>query len=177
MRFLAEGRRKLWSRFMEQCVVPARSMSQRQLIVATAVGLWGGIFPCPPCTMPSTMFSMLFYSVGVPAPQRFNVPMGSIAMVVNTCALPLNVLLMPYFMMIGREVYTRSSGAEVEFEFTPQLLQDLREQPVETVKKFGGCLSLGMLVWAAATPLVLGHIRVLGAVSTLKKTKTHKPRL
>ena len=105
-----------------------------------SVGLWGGIFPeagqhlmlkdlqrsgacahkVPPCTMPATLFCVLFYSAGVPKAQRFSVPcetrcsqrghhwqvldrMTALAVVINELSLPADLLMMPCFITLGQK--------------------------------------------------------------------------
>ncbi|CAE8610058.1 unnamed protein product [Polarella glacialis] len=149
----------------ENLVRPARDMTRRQLVVSASVGIWGGIFPIPPCTMPATLFCIMFYSAGVPRLQRFNVPMASVAVVINELMLPLDLLMMPGFMLLGQTAYNKLTDSELDCHVSSQLLEDLQEQPVETFKRFSTGFGLGILVWAAAAPLVLGQIRVLGALS------------
>ncbi|CAK0843286.1 unnamed protein product [Prorocentrum cordatum] len=93
------ARARAWG--AEHLLEPAREMTRRQLVVASAVGVWGGVFPIPPCTSPATLFCIGFFSAGVPRRLRFNVPMASIAIVLNELVLPLDLLLMPQFILAG----------------------------------------------------------------------------
>uniref|UniRef100_A0A7S2HTH0 DUF2062 domain-containing protein n=1 Tax=Alexandrium andersonii TaxID=327968 RepID=A0A7S2HTH0_9DINO len=155
-----------WGR--ENLVRPVREMTRRQLVVAVSVGAWGGIFPFPLCTMPSTLFSVFAYSAGVPKRFRFNAPMGSIAILVNGLMFPANLTLMPCFIGAGQKAYSHFRGEEMDGVcFTREVVTELQEKPRETLQRFGAALGLGVAAWAMATPLVLGHIRVLGAVSAL----------
>lgn len=170
LRVLRQVGLRSWARSWghENLVRPAREMTRRQLIVAVSVGAWGGIFPFPPCTMPSTVLSMLFYSAGVPRRYRFNAPMGSIAMIVNGLMLPVNILLMPCFIAAGQKAYSIWRGEEIDgVHLTREVVKELQEKPRETLHRFSASFGLGVAAWAAATPVVLGKIRVLGAVSTL----------
>eukprot|EP00434_Breviolum_minutum_P032368 symbB.v1.2.028624.t1/scaffold3050.1/size64711/5 len=151
------GCRAWMQTFIEQNLLkPTKEMSHRQVVVSASVGLWGGIFPVPPCTMPATLLCVLVYSAGVPKVQRFSVPMTALAVVVNELSLPVDLLMMPCFITLGQRAYQCVSG---------RALEDLQARPVETLRSFSTAFGLGIMVWASATPLVLGKIRVFGALA------------
>ncbi|CAJ1348089.1 unnamed protein product [Effrenium voratum] len=141
---------------------PARDMSQRQVAVSACVGLWGGIFPVPPCTMPATLLCIMLYSAGVPKVQRFNVPMATVAVVINELSLPIDLALMPCFITLGQHAWTSFTGKSLPP--CGEALQNLQAKPMETLRTFSTAFGLGIAVWASATPVVLGKIRVLGAI-------------
>mmetsp|Transcript_14264 Transcript_14264/g.39372 ORF Transcript_14264/g.39372 Transcript_14264/m.39372 type:complete len:180 (-) Transcript_14264:213-752(-) len=155
----------------ENLMQPAREMTRRQLVVAATVGFWGGVFPFPPCTMPATLFCTVFYSAGVPRPQRFNVPMASVSVVINQLMLPLDLLFMPAFIMLGQSIYNRLCDAKLDFCVSPDLVAELKERPVEAIQRFGPYFGLGVMAWTAVTPFALGQIRMLGACASLATTR------
>ena len=117
----------------------------------------------PPCTMPATLLCVLVYSAGVPKVQRFSVPMTALAVVVNELSLPVDLLMMPCFITLGQRAYQCVSGRVLPP--CGEALEDLQARPVETLRSFSTAFGLGIMVWASATPLVLGKIRVFGALA------------
>jgi len=163
-------------------IQPARQMTCRQVAVAVGVGAWGGVFPVPPCTSPATFGCIMFYSAGVPKAQRFNVPMISIAMVLNELILPLDLLMMPGFICVGQEAYSRLTDPE----FLPQervkirrrntervnvMAEEMHDDLTASLQRFGKQFAVGAAAWAVATPAILGSIRCLGAVSRIVAKK------
>lgn len=149
--------------FEQNVIKPAKEMSQRQVVVSASVGFWGGVFPVPPCTMPATLFCVLVYSAGVPKVQRFSVPMTALAVVINELSLPVDLVMMPCFITLGQRAYQCLSGDTLPS--CSVALEDLQARPAETLHAFSTAFGLGIMVWALATPVVLGKIRVVGALA------------
>ncbi|CAE7224860.1 unnamed protein product [Symbiodinium microadriaticum] len=146
-------------------IQPAREMTRQQVIVSAGVGFWGGLFPVPPCTMPATLFCITMYSAGVPKMQRFSLPMASVAVIINELSLPADLAMMPCFIMLGQRAYRSITGEDLAP--CSEILKNIQAKPVETLCHFSTSFGLGIAVWTLTTPLVLGKIRVFGALSRL----------
>mmetsp|Transcript_58848 Transcript_58848/g.137449 ORF Transcript_58848/g.137449 Transcript_58848/m.137449 type:complete len:177 (+) Transcript_58848:125-655(+) len=165
-----------WIRgLLERKVVqPCREMTVRQTLVAAAVGAWGGLFPIPPTTSPATVASIFLYQKGVPERQKFNAPMWGIAMFVNELITPICILCSPGFMCLGDLAYTRlqvqsseTEPSELQSKSITQIMEDLPSEPADLARYVLKYFGLGCAVWAVATPVVLGNIRLLGACAEI----------
>mmetsp|Transcript_24072 Transcript_24072/g.44318 ORF Transcript_24072/g.44318 Transcript_24072/m.44318 type:complete len:189 (-) Transcript_24072:23-589(-) len=150
----------------EHLIVPAKELTYRQLVVSASVGLWGGVSPIFGTSV-WTGAAIFMYSLGVPKRQRFNVPMAGVAMVMNEIALPLNLALLPGFMLSGTFCYNMAANEKIDCPIDKDAIQVMRDKPREFLGRFGFCYGLGCGMWAALTPLVLGKIRMVGAAAKL----------
>jgi len=157
-----------WRRWIHEHVLePGRNLSRRQMFVSASIGIWGGMFPFPLCTSPLTALCILMYSLGVPSPQRFSMPMAGIAMVLNQLVLPVNLLFMPGFIMCGRYCYNTVTGEDRELHLDKEFLHKLGSNPRQTLEEFGFFIGLGAVSWAVMTIPVLVVIRGLGIAMRL----------
>lgn len=148
-------------------VQPTCEMTSRQVVVSTLVGLWGGLFPFPPCTAPPTFACIMLYSASVPKTLRFNAPMTGLAVVLNELILPLDIMMFPVFCGVGQQIYGQLVDSSIlDASFSQETLQELKEEPWGTLKRFSGLFGLGVASWSAATIPILGGIRCLGAASS-----------
>jgi len=107
------------------------------------------------------------YSLGVPAPQRFNMPMAGIAMALNELVLPVNLLFIPGFIICGQYCYNTVTGEDRDLHLDKEFLHELASNPRQNLEEFGFFIGLGAVSWAFMTIPVLGVIRGLGITTSL----------
>lgn len=112
-------------------------LNPHQVALAVAFGGWGGLFPIPGTTT--------FVCVGFTVAFGLN---AVLVQVINWGLLPVNISLIPAFMMLGQRLFLPGSdpiGPEA-------LIQGLQQRPVSAIAEFGRIYAVAIFTWVCLTP-------------------------
>lgn len=133
-------------------VVPARSMKRDDVFFAAIVGFWGGIFPIPGASTLATL--------GIAALVKCSPPQASVAVAVNILVMPVQIFLMPLFMMLPNTIFHGLSHCGVS-----KFLESFKSMTfVKLLESFGVCMLRGICAWVMLAVVFIAIFRA--AIST-----------
>lgn len=120
-------------------ILPLQTLSPAEAGPSLALGLYGGVFPIPGCTVFVTI--CLLYIV----PFEFTTAMKGLVFAVNAIAFPLEILLLPIFVSLGTSFFG-NLNCEPELLISKFYAKDAYF--VNVIEESSSCLGAGVLVWA-----------------------------
>ncbi len=161
--------------FAVKILQPAKTLSPQEIGLATAVGLYGGIFPLPMVSTGATL--AMCYG---PFKSRYNPAMLSITIATSAIATPLQLLCMPVFMNLPYNITTLPATQSFIDSISPEwnniiaskvqqcnvsdFLESVKTLPLpETFMKFGSCMVWSTVSWLLLAPIAIVLTRMIVA--------------